>query len=97
MDYLGDIAKDGVQLASNSVSVQLQMLRQTRGVGIVHDFALPSAPDLQKVLVDEVALKRAFYLVRHVSDRNSERLQLFADALCDGLRREVARLETLTH
>lgn len=97
LDYLGDIAKDGVQLSSNSVSVQLQMLRQTKGVGIVHDFALPSAPDLQKVLVDEVALKRAFYLVRHVSDRNSERLQLFADALCDGLRREVARLENLTH
>jgi len=96
LDYLGDIAQGGVQLASNSVSVQLQMLRQTKGVGVVHDFALPSAPNLRKVLQKEVSLTRAFYLVRHESDRTSERLQVFADALSDGLRREVERLESLT-
>lgn len=95
LDYLSGIADDGVQLASNSVSVQLQMLRQTRGVGVVHDFALPSAPDLRRVLVDKVSLTRAFYLLRHTSDRRSERLALFAQALVRGVRDEVARLESL--
>ena len=96
LDYLGDLANEGVQLASNSVSVQLQMLRQTKGVGMVHDFALPFAPDLRRVLANSVSLTRAFYLVRHTSDRRSERLQAFADALVAGLRAEVARLECLT-
>ena len=94
LDYLGDLGAGGVQLASNSVSVQLMMLRQA-GVGIVHDFALPFAPDLRRVLVREVSLQRAFYLVRHDADRRSERMTRLAQALVTGLRAEVERLETL--
>ena len=92
LDYLGDLGGGGVQLASNSVAVQMQMVRHA-GVGIVHDFALPAVPELTRVLVDEVALKRSFYLVRHASDRQSARLTGFAEALCTGLRAEVGRLE----
>ena len=92
LDYLGDIGATAVQLASNSVSVQLQMLRQG-GVGIVHDFAMPFAPELHFVLQEALALTRAFYLVRHLSDRRSERLSRFAALLIDGLRREVTQLE----
>ncbi len=92
LDYLGSLAAGGVQRASNSVAVQLQMLRQG-GVGIVHDFALPYAPELKKVLVNEVSLKRSFYLVRHASDRRSERLNRFTSALVSELRSEVQRLE----
>lgn len=92
LDYLGNLGVTGVQLASNSVAVQLQMLRHA-GVGIVHDFALPFAPELHRVLIDEVALLRSFYLVRHTSDRQSDRLSRFAKALISGLQAEVARLE----
>ena len=92
LDYLGDIGAAGVQLASNSVVVQLQMIRQG-GVGIVHDFALPFAPELRRILVAEVSLKRAFYLVRHTTDRHSDRLNRFAEALRRGLHDEVVRLE----
>ena len=92
LDYLGPLGGDGVQLASNSVAVQMQMVRHA-GVGIVHDFALPAVPELTRVLVDEVALTRSFYLVRHVSDRQSARLTGFAEVLCAGVRSEVARLE----
>ena len=95
LDYLGAFAGQGVPMASNSVSVQLQMLRQGAGIGIVHDFALPAAPELQRVLSDEVSLTRAFYLVRHASDRQSERLNRFADALTAGMQAEVSRLEAL--
>lgn len=80
-------------LASNSVSVQLNWLRQSAGVGIVHDFAMPSAPGLKKVLSDEISLKRAFYLVRHADDRRLERLNRFAALLAHGVRAEVERLE----
>ncbi|MDP5360898.1 MAG: LysR family transcriptional regulator, partial [Paracoccaceae bacterium] len=71
LDYLGALGASGVQMASNSVAVQLQMIRQA-GIGIVHDFALPFAPELCQVLTDQVALTRSFYLVRHTSDRHSD-------------------------
>jgi DNA-binding transcriptional LysR family regulator len=92
LDYLGEAGVKGVQLASNSVAVQLQMLRKA-GVGVVHDFALPFAPELRQVLRKELSLTRSFYLVRHVSDRNADRLTRFADALRKGLQDEVAALE----
>jgi DNA-binding transcriptional LysR family regulator len=94
LDYLGDLGAQGVQMASNSVAVQLQMLRQS-GVGIVHDFALPFAPELRRVLVDEISLTRSFYLVRHTSDRQSERLNSAASAILLGIQAEVARLERI--
>ena len=80
-------------MASNSVSVQLQMLRAGGGIGIAHDFALPFAPELRRVLVDDLSLKRSFYLVRHAADKQSERLNRFAKELIGGLKGEVARLE----
>lgn len=94
LDYLGDLGAQGVQLASNSVAVQLQMLRHA-GVGFVHDFILPFAPELRRVLTDEIALHRSFYLVRHTSDRQSDRLTRFAEALMRGVQSEVVRLEAL--
>ena len=101
LDYLGELGADGVQIASNSVAVQVMALRagasaaQTSCVGIVHDFALPFVPELKRVLVDAVSLTRSFYLVRHASDRTSDRLNRFASALSSGLRAEIARLEAL--
>lgn len=93
LDYLGELGATGVQLASNSVAVQAMALRSGAGVGIVHDFALPFAPELKRVLVEDVSLTRSFYLVRHTSDRTSERLTGFAAGLTEGLRAEIARLE----
>ncbi|SMX31596.1 LysR family transcriptional regulator [Octadecabacter ascidiaceicola] len=95
LDYLGDFGADGVQVASNSVAVQVMALRSGAGVGIMHDFALPFAPELKRVLVNELSLTRSFYLVRHVSDRSSDRLNRFAAALNHGLKAEISRLERL--
>ena len=92
LDYLGALGARAVALASNSVSVQLQMLRQG-GVGIVHDFALPFAPELTRVLTADLSLTRAFHLVRHESGRDSARLDRIAAALIAGLRSEIARAE----
>ncbi len=91
LDYLAEIGATAPPLASNSVSVQLNFLRQGAGIGVVHDFALPAAPELRRVLVDEIALTRSFWLIRH--DGREARLNRFARALIAGARAEMARLE----
>lgn len=96
LDYLAQVGVTSVPMASNSVSVQLNWLRAGAGVGVVHDFALPFAPGVRRVLMAEVSLTRAFWLIRHEGDGRVERLNRFADLLAQGLRREVQRLESLT-
>ena len=96
LDYLSETGVERVTLASNSVSVQINWVRQGSGIGIMHDFALPWTRGLTKVLPDQVSLTRSFYLVRHADDRRLERLNRFAAALVEGMRQEVARLEALT-
>jgi len=93
LDYLGALGVDAPTLASNSVSVQLNLIRQGAGLGVVHDFALPFAPAVRRVLRAQFSLTRAFHLIRHADDRRVPRLGRFASALVAGLRREVARLE----
>ena len=92
LDYLAEVGASSVQLSSNSVAVQTMMLRAGGGVGIVHDFVLPFAPELKPILTDQISLTRTFYLVRHASDRRSDRLQRFAALLVDGIRREIVHL-----
>ena len=96
LDYLAEMGVKRVPLSSNSIAVQLNFIRQGGGIGVVHDFALPAAPGLRKVLAEAVQLTRAFFLIRHQDDRANAPLNKFADALRRGLRAEVARLEALT-
>lgn len=93
LDYLAETGADSVPLTSNSVSVQMNLVRAGAGVAIVHDFALPFAPGVVRVLPEAFGLRRAFYLIRHADDRRSARFNRLAEALAAGLRREVARLE----
>ncbi len=93
LDYLSGIGLPEARLASNSASVQLQMLRQGAGFGIVHDFALPHAPELVQVLPDEIGLQRSFWLIRHADDSRVRRLSRFAEVLLAETRAEMARLE----
>lgn len=93
LDYLSETGADQVALSSNSVSVQLQAIRVGAGLGIVHDFAIPFAPGVRRLLVDEISLTRSFWLLRPADDRRSDRLNRLAEAVATGLRREIARLE----
>ena len=95
LDYFSETGCETVALSSNSVSVQMQMVRAGAGLAIVHDFAIPFTPGVVRVLPDQIALTRAFWLIRHADDRRSERLTRLAEALGQGLRAEVARLEAL--
>lgn len=96
LDYLAEIGAPGARLTSNSVSVQLNMLRQGAGVGVVHDFALPAAPGLVRILPEEVRLTRAFWLIRHADDGRVARLNRFAETLVQVARAEMQRLEAAT-
>ena len=95
LDYLEPLGLQRVQLASNSISVQMNLLRQGAGLGIVHDFAMPFAPELRRILVDKLSLTRSFFLIRSVDDRHNRRLNQFAQVLVSGLRSEIQRLEEL--
>ncbi|MFV8557577.1 LysR family transcriptional regulator [Sulfitobacter sp. SBS6] len=95
LDYLAELGMTRVPLASNSVSVQVNMIRQGGGVGIVHDFSLSATPGVTRILTGDVHLSRAFYLIRHEDDRRNLRLSRFAEALAQGVRAEVAKLEAI--
>jgi DNA-binding transcriptional LysR family regulator len=95
LDYLAEIGAPPVVFSSNSVSVQLNFLRQGAGLGVVHDFALPAAPELVRVLPGTVRLVRAFWLIRHAEDTRVARLNRFAELLVREARAEMARLESM--
>lgn len=93
LDYLTAIGVTQVTLASNSVSVQLNWLRHGAGLGVVHDFALPAAADLQRVIPDQISLSRSFWLIRHADDGRVDRLNRFAASLTAEIRTEMTRLQ----
>ncbi len=93
LDYLAEIGAPAPRLASNSVSVQLNFLRQGAGVGVVHDFALPAAPELRRIMAHSISLTRSFWLIRHEGDGRAPRLTRFAAALIATTAKEMARLE----
>ena len=90
LDYLAELGLTRTDFASNLISVQLGWLRAGAGIGVVHDFALPDAPELRTLLPDKLRLTRTFWLMRHADDRRVERLNRFAAALTEGLRSEIA-------
>ena len=60
------------------------------------DAAPQVRPDSHLTLHYRISLARSFWLVRHADDGRVARLSRFADLLVAGVRREVARLESMT-
>lgn len=94
LDYLSALGVTRVPLASTSISVQVQMARAGGGLAVVHDFALPTAPELVRVLPGVVTLTRTFWLTTHAGPRDA-RLDRIAGLLREGIRSEIDRLEGL--
>mgnify|MGYP000020578722 CR=1 FL=1 len=93
LDYLDSIGGGAVDFSSNTVSVQLNMIKAGLGIGVIHDFCLPHVPELNRILQDQFRLKRSFYLIRHADDRKVERLTRFADLLVAEMKSVVETLE----
>jgi len=68
-------------------------LRAGAGLGVVHDFALPFAPGLKRILAHRFSLTRSFYLIRHYEDRRMDRMNKFVAALGEEIRAELDHLE----
>jgi DNA-binding transcriptional LysR family regulator len=96
LDYQAELRGSHLALSSNSAPVQVNLLRAGAGIGMVHDFALPSSPELVKVIPRVLSLTRSFWLIRHADDGRVDRLNRFADLLVQGIRTELQRLEALT-
>ena len=60
LDYLDSIGGADVDFSSNTVSVQLNMIKAGLGIGVVHDFCLPHVPRMVRILPNEFRLKRSF-------------------------------------
>lgn len=95
LDYLAELGLGPARLTSNSVAVQLQLLRAKAGIGVVHDFALPGAPDLVRVLPETISLKRSFYLVRHADDQKVVGLKQFSTEFIGVFRSTLAAAERI--
>lgn len=91
---LADIGLSRVALASNSVSVQLQWVRRGAGVAMVHDFAMPTAPELGRLFPHLVSLQRTFWMLRPAGTEQDPRLSRFAALLAAELRSELKSLES---
>jgi DNA-binding transcriptional LysR family regulator len=95
LDFLEQLGLP-THVASNSASVQLALLRAGAGLGVVHDFAMSTAPELVRVLPDKMRFEREFYLLRHGDEARSERGQRLARLLARGVRAEIGHLESMT-
>lgn len=95
LDYLTELGLGPARLTSNSVAVQLQLLRARCGLGVVHDFALPAAPELVRVLPDSISLSRRFYLVRHADDQKVVGLSQFFKEFSALFRSKLAECEQI--
>lgn len=80
-------------LASNSIVVQWNWITWGFGAGFVHDFALPSAPNLVTVQPQE-AIRRSYYLSRLRPSRGVDHLAPILDLLRDRIAAEVLRLQS---
>ncbi|MEM5476905.1 LysR family transcriptional regulator [Pacificibacter sp. AS14] len=93
LDYLDTIGGATADFSSNTVSVQLNMIKAGLGIGVVHDFCVPHVARMVRILPDDFRLKRAFYLIRHADDSKVERLTRFADLLVTEMKAIVDELE----
>ena len=94
LDYSSEITPNRTpNLSSNSVSVQMQIMRHQGGVSLTHDFVLANFKNFKRILCDEISMTRSFYLVRHKDDLASEQLNLISDIFANGIKSEIKNLE----
>jgi DNA-binding transcriptional LysR family regulator len=73
-------------LTSNSLIMQLRWCLRGAGICILPDFAAREHPELRAILPDEIALNRAFCLVRHQDDARVARINRMAEVVVDWMR-----------
>ncbi|QPH52264.1 LysR family transcriptional regulator [Pontivivens ytuae] len=91
LDYAPLIAPDlRPQLASTSLTIQLEWTVAGHGICVLPDFVAESRSDLVRLLPEEIAFTRSFHLIRHEDDLRTARITRAADALTEALRTRLA-------
>ncbi len=88
LDYVRELF-DGARTSFESASAvtQLEAVRASVGVGVVHDFIARRFKDLVRVLPERRAT-RAYWLVTHEDTRNLGRIRALAEHLAEAVGRD---------
>ena len=90
LDYYALLGREAEPaLTSNSLIMQLRWCVKGAGVCILPDFVAREHPELTLVLPGEIALMRAFYLVRHQDDARVARINRMAEVIVEWMRGQL--------
>lgn len=92
LDYLPLVSRDiHPFFSSSSLFIQYQAVLQGHGLCVLPCFMAHAAPELERILTQEIALQRSFYMVTHSDIRNIARVRVTGDFIA----REVAASKSL--
>ncbi|MEL6427291.1 MAG: LysR family transcriptional regulator [Pseudomonadota bacterium] len=90
LDYVPLISRDlRPQMTSTSLTVQLNWTAQGAGICVLPDFVARARPELVRVLPEDVAFTRSFFLIRHDDGVGVPRIDRTVDALVEALRHHL--------
>lgn len=91
LDYAASLRRViGARYECGSVVAQMEAVRAGHGVGILHDYAAATFPELRRIL-PEVRFLRSYWLVSHPDTHDTQRVLLARRHIISGIRAEAAR------
>lgn len=86
LDYTSEISSDWQsRIEISSALGQLQAVRASGGIGLLHRFMASAEPDLVPIL-PQVQIRRSYWIVWHESLRNSRRVRAVVDFLDEAVK-----------
>ncbi|MBU2979628.1 LysR family transcriptional regulator [Alteromonas sp. C1M14] len=80
------VLSDLPAVRSTSINAQYQMLLHGAGVGILPAFMAEKAPQLTRIVADQIRIKRTFWLATHKETHGQARFDTFVDWLTEQVR-----------
>ncbi len=94
LDYIPHVSPDiKPHITSTSVHVQLSAALGDAGICILHDFMAAPHKQLVRILPEKISLTRSFWYVVHEDYAKLERVRVVSEAVIEGIRRELAKLD----
>ncbi len=91
LDYLAELVPGArASFTSSNLIAQMGAVRGGGGIGILPKFLVAGAPDLVRLLPEEVSLTRSFWLIVHADHRHVARIRAVIDFLTEETKRSRA-------
>jgi DNA-binding transcriptional LysR family regulator len=91
LDYYALLGREAEpSLTSNSLIMQLRWCLRGAGIAILPDFVAREHREIEPILPGEIALTRAFYLIRHQDDARVARINRMAETVVAHVRAALA-------